>query len=79
MINRVINGIKKLGLTVVTDKTEAILFHGRGIGGLPGSINIGDIIVEFSPSIRYLGVMVDVHWTFSHHFRYVMNKSISYD
>lgn len=70
-----INRIKKLGLSVATEKTEAILFHGKNLDGLPSFISICDTSIDFRPSIRYLGVMVDINWSFSDHFRYVLDKT----
>lgn len=75
LVNRVINRIRRLGLSVATEKTEAILFRGKNIEGLLNSISIGDTMVNFQPSIEYLGIMVDVSWTFSSHFKYVMDKT----
>ncbi|KMQ92250.1 reverse transcriptase [Lasius niger] len=75
LVNRVIERIRELGLSVATNKTEAILFRDKRTKGLPSSISIGDTLVKFQPSIKYLGVMIDVSWTFSDHFRYVIDKT----
>ncbi|XP_070162482.1 uncharacterized protein [Polyergus mexicanus] len=74
-ITRVTNFINGLGLQVAKDKTEAILFRGRGAQDLPDSIMIGDVLVQFSESIKYLGIYIDVRWTFSQHFKYVVEKT----
>lgn len=39
-VNRVINRIRGLGLSVATNKTEAILFRGKKAEDLPSSISI---------------------------------------
>lgn len=75
LVTRVINRISKLGLTVSTEKTEAMLFHGKGIEVLPRFIMVGEASIDFSPSVKYLGVFIDVFWTFSYHFRYVEEKA----
>ncbi|CAL1672247.1 unnamed protein product [Lasius platythorax] len=47
LVNRVIDKIRGLGLSVATDKTEAILFRDKRAEGLPSSISIGDTFVNF--------------------------------
>lgn len=75
LVNRVINRIRKLGLAVATDKTETILNHSKRLKDLPISILIGDIPIDFSPSIKYLEIMIDPKWTISFHFRYIADKT----
>ncbi|KMQ89538.1 reverse transcriptase [Lasius niger] len=75
LVARAILRISNLGLKVAKEKTEAILFHGRGLTHLPSSIMVGDASISLSPSIKYLGVFVDIRWTFSDHFRYVDQKA----
>lgn len=68
LVARAILQISNLGLKVAKEKTEAILFHGRGLTRLPSSIMMGDASISLSPSIKYLGVFIDIRWTFSDHF-----------
>lgn len=75
LVARTINVIKRLGLSVAKEKTEAILFHGRGAIGLPASIMVEDTSIKFSSSIKYLGIIIDVNWMFSEHFRYIEEKA----
>lgn len=75
LVARAILRISDLGLKVAKEKTEAILFHGRGLTRLPSSIMVGDAPISLSPSIKYLGVLIDIHWSFSDHFRYAEEKA----
>ncbi|KMQ91492.1 reverse transcriptase [Lasius niger] len=75
LVARAIIVIKRLGLSVAKEKTEAILFHSRGTIGLPASIMVEDTSVKFSSSIKYLGVIIDSNWLFSEHFRYIEGKA----
>ncbi|KMQ94772.1 reverse transcriptase [Lasius niger] len=75
LVARAIIVIKRLGLRVAKEKTEAILFHGRGVIGLPASIMVEDTPIKFASSIKYLGIIIDVNWLFSEHFRYIGEKA----
>lgn len=68
-VTRVINRINSLDLDIAADKTEALFFHPRGMVELPRSTMVGDILVNIKPSMKYLGILVDVRWKFSEHFR----------
>lgn len=72
---RVVNHIESLGLRVAANKTEAILFHPRSDQELPATTAIGDMLITFRPSIKYLGIMVDDRWKFGDHIRYVDQKA----
>lgn len=52
-----------------------MLFHKKGILNLPRSIVVSDISIEFSPSVRYLGVHIDANWSFNAHFKYIEGKA----
>lgn len=73
-VTRVVNYIHNLGLKVAANKTEAILFHPKGIHILPAGVTVGDSLVTFQPSIKYLGIMVDRGWTFNEHMRFIEMK-----
>ncbi|KMQ94776.1 reverse transcriptase [Lasius niger] len=75
LVARAIIVIKRLGLNVAKEKTEAILFHGRGATGLPVEIMVEDTPIKFSSSIKYLGIIIDINWLFSEHFRYIEEKA----
>lgn len=36
---------------------------------------IGDLPIKFSPSFRYLGILIDVKWSFSYHFQFIIEKT----
>lgn len=72
--HNVIDWIRRLGLSVAAEKTEAILFHERNVTNVPSHIVINDLCIDLLPSIKYLGVFVDVKWSFSDHFSYIEGK-----
>ncbi|KMQ91301.1 reverse transcriptase [Lasius niger] len=71
LLIKVIKRISELGLKMSTEKTEVMLFHGRGVEVIPRHITVGEAPIDLALSIKYLGILIDVHWTFSHHFRYI--------
>ncbi|KMQ84870.1 reverse transcriptase, partial [Lasius niger] len=75
LANRVIDAIQRLGLAVATEKTEAILFCAERASDIPNQIVVNDVGIDLSPSIKYLGVLIDPQWSFSDHFRYVEDKA----
>ncbi|KMQ88059.1 reverse transcriptase [Lasius niger] len=75
LLIKVIKRISELGLKVSTEKTEAMLFHGKEVKVFPRHITVGEAPIDLAPSIKYLGILIDVHWTFSHHFRYIEEKA----
>ncbi|KMQ92167.1 reverse transcriptase [Lasius niger] len=75
MAQKVISWISRLGLSVATDKTDAILFYGKGTENQPSHIVIKNVCIDFAASIKYLGVYIDIKWTFSDHFSYIVNKA----
>lgn len=71
-IGRVIN-IRRLGLTVAIDKTEAIIFSKKSNELLSG-FAINDVLIDFVLVMKYLGVMINADWSFRNHFKYVEDK-----
>ncbi|KMQ91162.1 reverse transcriptase [Lasius niger] len=71
----VVNRIKRLGLTVSANKTEAVLFYGRRNKpkDLPSLIVDGEI-VQTRPSMKYLGVILDSKMLFREHLNYIETK-----
>ncbi|KMQ92346.1 reverse transcriptase [Lasius niger] len=72
---RVIEAIKRLGLEVATEKTEATLFFRERADDMPSQIVINDVGINLTPSIKYLGIYIDSKWSFGDHFRYVEDKA----
>ncbi|RLU25407.1 hypothetical protein DMN91_001563 [Ooceraea biroi] len=66
--------IRKLGLEIATDKTEAVLFYGRRKPSFDPVIRIDRTYVRMQPSMKYLGVMLDSRLSFLVHFRYAQGK-----
>jgi len=59
--------IEFLALEIAPEKTEAILFRGRGrLDYTNPCIRIRGSLVRVSPSIKYLGVMLDSKLNFKH-------------
>ncbi|CAL1685118.1 unnamed protein product [Lasius platythorax] len=75
MANRVVNKIARLGLSVATEKTEAMLFYGKRTDDLPNYIAINDINVNLMSNIKYLGIFIDAKWSFNDHFVYIKEKA----
>lgn len=73
-VGRVVNHIKRPGLTAATDKIEAIVFYSKRREELLESININDVLIDFAPTIKYLGIIVDSNWSYKDHFRYVATR-----
>lgn len=74
-IARTIRHILKLGLTVAENKTEAVLFCKRKPQIMP-LVRVGQVSVQVSGSMKYLGVIVDSCWNFKDHLDYI-NKKIA--
>lgn len=67
--------IKQLGLKIAAQKTEAVLFGGRG--AFPElSVNIESERILVRPSLKHLGVFLDRGLTFKRHFQYVEDKAL---
>lgn len=74
-VAKVLRRICKLGLSVATDKTEIILFHGRKKPYRYPIIRVGDDYVTAGTSLKYLGIIFDSRLTFGEHFSYVAAKA----
>lgn len=75
-VGSVLREIEKLGLTVATEKTDAVLFTSqRRRKNMPSlEIRVGTEFVKLGSAIKYLGVIIDCNWKFSAHFSYVEQK-----
>lgn len=72
----VLRRLESLGLTVAAQKTDAVLFPGRGrVPEKPVLIRINREYVRTSPFMKYLGVMLDSRLNFREHFSYVAVKA----
>lgn len=71
----VVRCIKKLGLKVTAEKTEAVFFHGKK--NKPRSmprVYVDNTYIATTTSMKYLGVVIDSGWSFTDHFGYVESK-----
>lgn len=70
--------IRRLGLKVAVDKTEVVLFHGKGRGprkdDLP-YVQVGPEWIKAGTTMKYLGVVLDGRLKFMEHFKYVAQKA----
>lgn len=71
----VIRRILRIGLTVATDKTEAILFHGRRKPVQFPTIRVGDEYIQVGRTLKYLDIIFDSRLNFGDHFAYVAAKA----
>lgn len=80
----VINRLQEKGLVLNTNKSEALLFNSlpryrQRSPELDDPVNlliqVGDAVIIPSPSIKYLGVIIDNHLTWYDHIRYAAGKA----
>ncbi|XP_062531559.1 uncharacterized protein LOC134201221, partial [Bombyx mori] len=69
-VAHVVTRIRRLGLEVALDKTQALLFHGPGRAPPVGAhLVIGGVRVGVGVTgLRYLGLELDSRWNFRAHF-----------
>jgi hypothetical protein len=61
--------ISLLGLSVALEKTDAVVFGGRGWRlGAVETIPVGGEVVQVKAHIKYLGLILDRKWDFGEHF-----------
>ena len=70
----VIYEIRKLGLTVSTEKTEAVWIHGMSENKEPPETCLGEDRIRVKPQIRYLGIILDGRLSFKPHVDYLRGK-----
>ncbi|KAL6418575.1 hypothetical protein ACFW04_011993 [Cataglyphis niger] len=73
-VARVLNRIRRLGLQVSLEKTEAIVFYGKNKPPRIIRLNVDGKDIEAKPTLKYLGIMLDGRLNFRPHFEYVENK-----
>ena len=69
-VAQVVGRIRRLGLKVALDKSEAVCFHGPRKAPPPGAqITVGGVHIGIEKNIKYLGLILDSRWNFQEHFR----------
>jgi len=66
--------IEILGLSIVPDKTEAVLFYGRTRPDVDPVIKIRRTYITMKSKMKYLGVILDPRMSFLPHFKSVRDK-----
>ena len=74
-VAQVVGRIRRLGLKVALEKSEALLFHGPRQGPPPGAhIVVDGVRIGVKRSMRYLGLTLDSRWDFREHFQRLAPK-----
>lgn len=69
-VARVVRTIKRIGLKVAPQKTEAVFLHNGSHGAPPKTtIIVEGASIKVGAQIKYLGLHLDGKWTFGEHFR----------
>lgn len=73
----VMRSVRKAGLEVATQKTEALFFHDGTSGHPPPrtSINLGGTQIMVGTHLKYLGLVLDGRWTYREHFAVTAKKA----
>ena len=66
-LDAVLSWAARCRITVSAPKTQAILFSKRRILRDLPSLSLGDQVLQYSPSVLYLGVVLDRHLTWAPH------------
>ena len=68
-VAEVVGRIRRLGLEVALNKSEALYFHAPRKGPPPDAhIIVGGVNIDVSRSMKYLGLVLDGRWSFRGHF-----------
>jgi hypothetical protein len=70
----VVASIKGLGLEVSLEKTEAMWFCRKSSHGTPPKglkLRLGEAEIEVGTQMKYLGLILDSHWTFEAHLEHL--------
>nr|XP_049691667.1 uncharacterized protein LOC126053518 [Helicoverpa armigera]XP_049704749.1 uncharacterized protein LOC126056273 [Helicoverpa armigera]XP_049706070.1 uncharacterized protein LOC126056578 [Helicoverpa armigera] len=74
-VSQVVNRIRRLGLEVALNKSEAMVFHGPRRAPPSGShIVVGGARIAVESTMKYLGLVLDSRWEFGPHFRRLVPK-----
>jgi hypothetical protein len=66
---------KRWKISINPDKTQAIYFTKRRTKELPnGPLNVLDQEVEWSPAVKYLGIILDKKLVLNQHINYTIEK-----
>lgn len=69
-VAHVVARIRRLGLQVALNKSEALCFHGPRNGPPAGAqLLVGGVSIGVGSSMKYLGLVLDSRWNFKEHFR----------
>lgn len=76
-VAQVMGRIKRLGLTVALNKSEALCFHGPRNAPPAGSVlTVSGVSIGVGLTMKYLGLVLDSQWNFKEHFRLQAPKLI---
>ncbi|XP_011864574.1 PREDICTED: uncharacterized protein LOC105560225, partial [Vollenhovia emeryi] len=73
----VVSSIRRLGLEVALDKTEAVVFHVGARSKPPEglSLHVDTTLVRITREMRYLGLILDDRWRFEGHLAAAANRA----
>lgn len=74
-VAHVVSRIRRLGLEVALEKSEAVLFRGTRTRLPPGlQIVVGGTTIPVGSTLKYLGLVLDGKWNFGAHFQALAPK-----
>ncbi|XP_070530033.1 uncharacterized protein [Cardiocondyla obscurior] len=74
----VLTAIRKLGLEVAMNKTEALWFYNKAQGPPPyNKVFLDSAEVIVTPTVKYLGLLIDGQWAFREHITTIAAKAAS--
>lgn len=77
-VSALVRAIRLLGLSVATDKSEAILFRARGVRHPRGhTVGVGGERINTKGPLKYLGVLLDSRLGFDDHLRKMGEKTLA--
>lgn len=72
---QVVSRIRRLGLQVALNKSEAICFHGPRKAPPAGSeLVVGGVPIGVGSTMKYLGLVLDSRWNFKEHFKQLVPR-----
>lgn len=74
---QVVDRIRRLGLSVALNKSEAMVFHGpRNAPPAGAALIVGGVSIGVGSTMKYLGLVLDSRWNFKEHFKLQAPKLI---
>lgn len=74
-VAQVVGRIRRLGLRVALEKSEALCFHGpRQSPPADLSVVVCGVRIQVKQTMKYLGLVLDSRWSFTAHFGYLAPK-----